>query len=113
MVENGGGIFSERVENLHVYDDNLFEGNKANLKGGGIYTVNNILVQIQNSLFFSNEAEFTGGAIFSSNSLEFILESVVAENNSANYSGGFAAFILNNFVKIFNYTCLKNNQVRI
>jgi predicted outer membrane repeat protein len=45
-LENGGAIYGERVDNFHIYDDNLFEGNYANMKGGAIYAVSCILFNI-------------------------------------------------------------------
>jgi predicted outer membrane repeat protein len=46
ILENGGAIYGERIDNFHVYDDNLFEGNYANMKGGAIYAVNCLLFNI-------------------------------------------------------------------
>lgn len=84
----GGGIYSIGNENLTL-ENLMITSNLARLKGGGLYDAETIATKLTNVSFIANYAD-EGGAMFDSTTTSMALVNVSFVNNTADDGGGLS-----------------------
>ena len=102
MNNYGGGILS--LENLTISNSNI-TGNRADFKGGGIYSQSGSL-SIINSDIANNQSNTYGGGIYAHSSNVSITNSTISANSASNKGGGIYSYSSN--VSITNSTISNN-----
>jgi hypothetical protein len=119
LYQNGGGIYLDRGRNV-VFNDMVFDGNSAPLKGkgGGAFLRAAGSISITDSSFTDNESYLGGGGLYSKSLVGVTLtRATISGNSSTNYRGGGATFVSVNQdqevdLNIFDSTISDNSAAR-